>query len=114
MASNSCHSHSLRRTCPPGTRIASVRRQYHPTLAFAHPKKGSGGKDDIDAQSSEYSKSRTDNAAAASDTAFDPSNTRPESEGSASKVRQCILYFAFGPVDEFELTVVKIGRLAES
>jgi hypothetical protein len=101
MASSARNGHSLRRTCPPGTRIASLRRAYHPTPAFAYPKKGSEGKDDMDPQSSEYSESGVDNDAAASDAAFDPSNTTPEGAKKASKVRRRI-YRRF--VTEFELT----------
>jgi hypothetical protein len=68
-----------RQTCPPGTRIASVR-QLHQTTAFGSPRKDAQGKDEIDAAPTEYSKSGTDSDVAHSDTAFDPDTTKPETE----------------------------------
>ena len=78
----------LRRTCPPGTRIASVR-QYHQTKAFDYPRKGSEGRDEIKTEATEYSKSGSDDEVAHSDAAFNPDTTKPETEknGADSKVR---------------------------
>jgi len=84
------YSHGLRRTCPPGTRIArrpkstgtSLQSQnYHTASRWSIPQKDSQGKDDLKPRSTEYSKSSSDDAAAAtSETAFDPNQTKPETE----------------------------------
>jgi hypothetical protein len=78
----------LRRTCPPGTRIASVRK-FHRTTAFSYATKGAENKDEIKAEATEYSKSGSDDQVAHSDTAFDPNTTKPGTEKNRadSKVR---------------------------
>ncbi len=82
----------LRRTCPSGTRIASIR-SFHRTAAVAWPRKDSQHKDSINTEATEYSKSGTDDQAAREeDAAFDPQQTSPEKEqetaGKDSGVRQ--------------------------
>ncbi|KAI9702837.1 MAG: hypothetical protein M1836_008051 [Candelina mexicana] len=70
----------LRKTCPPGTRIASVR-SLHRTTAASWPRKDSQHKDSINTEATEYSKSGTDDQAAREqDAAFDPQKTSPETE----------------------------------
>ena len=49
-----------------------------PTVSF--PRKESQDKDSIDRRSTEYSQSGTDDDAASSSTAFDPNQTKPETE----------------------------------
>lgn len=74
---------TLRRTCPRGTRIASIRNQHrhlHNSSAVSTKKESLQDKDSINTDSNEYSKSGGDKAAAHSDTAFDPNETRPEQE----------------------------------
>jgi hypothetical protein len=75
----------LRRTCPPGTRIASVRR-LHGSSSLAYPPTKEGqDKDSLTPRSTEYSKSGDDDAAAAtSKTAFDPNQTAPETEDKSA------------------------------
>lgn len=71
----------------PTPHLASLRHQpttpqpFHHAARLAYPKKGSEDKDSIDRESSEYSKSGTDDQAAAmGDAAFDPEKTSPEEE----------------------------------
>jgi hypothetical protein len=77
--------HSLRRTCPPGTRISSVRHaQYHRTPPRAYAYKDDQSKDSLNPRSTEYSKSGTDSEAAEQDQAFDPDKTSPEEQQAAA------------------------------
>ncbi|KAI9764197.1 MAG: hypothetical protein M1835_007612 [Candelina submexicana] len=85
-------TYHLRKTCPSGTRIASVR-SLHRTTAVSWPRKDSQHKDSINTEATEYSKSGTDDQAAREqDAAFDPQKTSPETEketaGENSRVKQ--------------------------
>jgi len=80
--------HALRRTCPPHTRIArrsnnsgnsSPSNSFHTNSRYLWPSKDAQDKDSLNPRSTEYSKTGSDDSAA-SDTAFDPSSTRPETE----------------------------------
>ena len=54
---------------------------FHNSAKLAYPRKGSEDKDSINRESTEYSKSGTDDEAAAmNDAAFDPSKTSPEEQ----------------------------------
>jgi hypothetical protein len=87
-------AYQLRRTCPPGTRIASVRQRtksvnsataiavsnFHTSLRV-QAYKDDQDKDSLKPGSSEYSKSGTgDDEAAHSDAAFDPNQTGPKEQ----------------------------------
>jgi len=88
--------YTLRRTCPPGTRIVrrgisgnnsaststtntSPSSSFHTSARYAYPQKDTQDKDSLKPRSTEYSKSGSDDAAA-SGTAFDPNQTKPETE----------------------------------
>ncbi|OCL09787.1 hypothetical protein AOQ84DRAFT_220425 [Glonium stellatum] len=74
-------THRLRATCPPGTKIASVRRLHRtPRPLFAQ--KDAQDKDSLKPRSTQYSQSGggDDAAAAMEKAAFDPSETSPEQE----------------------------------
>ena len=82
--------HGMRRSCPPGTRIANVRRRYHSATPYRYPYKGENEKrDSINTESHEYSKSGSDSQAAQKRVSFDPSVTKPgeEERRADSKVR---------------------------
>jgi hypothetical protein len=90
------NSANMRRTCPPGTRIASVRRsRFHSSPAARYAYKDDQSKDSLQPKSTEYSKSGSDAEAAETDEAFDPSKTSPESQkgdsGSGAKPSVCVL-----------------------
>ncbi|KAF2804642.1 uncharacterized protein BDZ99DRAFT_451766 [Mytilinidion resinicola] len=71
----------LRATCPPRTKIAVVRSQHlHSTPIRAFPRKDDQDRESLNPQSTEYSKSGSDDAAAGGEAAFDPSTTSPEAE----------------------------------
>lgn len=74
---------TLRRTCPPRTRIASVRQIHRSRVLSA--KKGAEDRESVNAEPAEYAKSGSDAQAAHSDTAFDPNETRPEAEEDGGK-----------------------------
>ena len=79
---------TMRRTCPPGTRIASVRRsRFHASPAARYAYKDDQSKDSLNPRSTEYSKSGSDNEAAQTEEAFDPSNTSPEGQASAQEMK---------------------------
>jgi len=73
-------AHRLRAVCPPGTKIASVRRLHRtPRPLFAQ--KDAQDKDSLKPRRTEYSQSGGDDAAAATEkAAFDPNETSPEQE----------------------------------
>jgi len=80
--------HTLRRTCPPHTRIvrrsnnsgnSSPSSSFHTNSRYLWPSKDAQDKDSLKPRSTEYSKSGSDDSAA-NDTAFDPNTTRPETE----------------------------------
>lgn len=72
---------AMRRRCPPGTRISTVRRsRLHGTPATRYAYKDDQDKDSLKPRSIEYGRSGSDNAAAQSDAAFDPEKTSPESQ----------------------------------
>jgi hypothetical protein len=95
-------AYQLRRTCPPGTRIATVRartksnssassgrssftisptQSFHSSALLQRPYKDDQDKDSLKPGSSEYSKSGSgDDQAAATDAAFDPNQTKPETQ----------------------------------
>jgi len=74
------HTYRLRQTCPSGTRIASVRH-LHRATPLSYPRKDDQDKDSINTESTEYSKSGSDAAAAGvEEAAFDPKKTSPEDE----------------------------------
>ena len=75
----------LRRTCPPGTRIASVRRLHRSNGLAYPPTKEGQDKDSLTPRSTEYSKSGgDDDSAAMSKAAFDPNETAPETESKSA------------------------------
>merc|ERR1712072_821448 len=79
---------TMRRTCPPGTRISSVRRsRFHSTPAVRYAYKDDQDKDSLNPRSTEYSKSGSDNEAAQTDEAFDPSTTSPEGQQSKQEMK---------------------------
>jgi hypothetical protein len=87
-SASSVFTHRLRATCPPHTKIASVRRSrdLHTTFGASYPRKDSQDKDDLNPRRSEYSQSGTDDAAAATEkTAFDPSQTSPEEQEQSAE-----------------------------
>lgn len=85
----------MRRTCPPGTRISSVRRsRFHGTPATRYAYKDDQSKDALKPRSTEYSKSGTDSEAAEMDEAFDPQKTNPESQQGAQESKVCSCIFA--------------------
>jgi hypothetical protein len=63
-----------------------VNRAFTQTPLAQYPRKDSQDKDSIDATPTEYSKSGTDADSAHSSTAFDPSQTKPETEKNSSEV----------------------------
>jgi len=73
------YTHRLRTTCPSGTRIPNKTRAFHASPLARFPRKDTQDKDSLKPESTEYSKSGSDDAAAQGDAAFDPSTTRPES-----------------------------------
>lgn len=96
----------LRKSVPTHTRIASIRKQPHPAIVLvapsekhqfsrltwlALPRKDSQDRESIDRESTEYSKSGTDDEAAGLDqAAFDPDTTEPGAEKKAAgKVSPC-------------------------
>lgn len=99
----------LRKSVPPHTRIASIRQQSRPAIGLvvpsekrqfsrltwlALPQKDSQDRESIDRESTEYSKSGTDDQAAGIDwAAFDPNTTEPAAEKKAAgKVSTCIVW----------------------
>ena len=70
----------------PSPLLASIRqptslKPFHNAARLAYPRKGSEDKDSINRESTEYSKSGTDDQAAAmEEAAFDPSKTKPEEQ----------------------------------
>lgn len=91
---------NLRKSVPTHTRIASIRQQPRPAISLvvpsekrhfsrltwlALPRKDSQDRDSIDRESTEYSKSGTDDEAAGLDqAAFDPNTTEPGAEKNAA------------------------------
>lgn len=67
-------------TAPRSSTFAA--RQFQTSTRLAFPRKDAQDKDSLKPESNEYSKSGSDQASAQSDAAFDPSTTKPESEGS--------------------------------
>lgn len=83
----------LRKTVPTHTRIAAVRRPFHPQVSsvapcekrqfsrltlLAYPRKDSQDRESINTEATEYSKSATDDEAARhEEAAFDPNTTDP-------------------------------------
>lgn len=99
----------LRKSVPTHTRIASIRREPRPAIGLlvpsekrqfsrltwlALPRKDSQDRDSIDRESTEYSKSGTDDEAAGLDqAAFDPNTTEPGAEKKAAgKVSTCTAF----------------------
>lgn len=78
---------AMRRTCPPGTRIASVRRSRLSTSAPRYAYKDDMDKDSLKPKSTEYSKSGSDGEAADTDEAFDPQKTSPESQQQSQEAK---------------------------
>lgn len=90
----------LRKSVPTHTRIASIRQQPRPAIGLvvpsekrqfsrltwlALPRKDSQDRESIDRESTEYSKSGTDDEAAGLDqAAFDPDTTEPGAEKKAA------------------------------
>lgn len=90
----------LRKSVPTHTRIASIRQQPRPAICLvvssekrnfsrltwlALPRKDSQDRESIDRESTEYSKSGTDDEAAGLDqAAFDPNTTEPGAEKNAA------------------------------
>lgn len=90
----------LRKSVPTHTRIASIRQQPRPEICLvvpsekrnfsrltwlALPRKDSQDRESIDRESTEYSKSGTDDEAAGLDqAAFDPNTTEPGAEKNAA------------------------------
>lgn len=79
MATTHHHPHRLRTTVPPGTRIAAVRSYYKSSI-HKYPTKDAQDRESLNPQSTEYSKSGSDDIAATSNTAFDPHKTAPETQ----------------------------------
>ncbi|KAF2670433.1 hypothetical protein BT63DRAFT_424377 [Microthyrium microscopicum] len=79
-SSRMAYYRGLRRSCPPGTRIASVKRQFHETATTKYARKDSQDKDSIKPESSEYAQGSSDDVAAKKDVAFDPNTTDPHQE----------------------------------
>ncbi|KAF2837470.1 hypothetical protein M501DRAFT_1017850 [Patellaria atrata CBS 101060] len=76
--------HHPRATCPPGTKIRSVRRFHRAPVAYA--RKDTQHKDSLKPDRAEYSQSGGDDAAAKTEkAAFDPNQTRPEHEEPTAK-----------------------------
>nr|POE49101.1 hypothetical protein CFP56_32251 [Quercus suber] len=75
---------SLRRFVPAPTtpRVTVAARQFQTSSRSAFANKHSQDKDSMKIESNEYSKSGSDQAAAQDGAAFDPSTTKPESEGA--------------------------------
>ncbi|KAF2097723.1 hypothetical protein NA57DRAFT_56910 [Rhizodiscina lignyota] len=85
-------SYRLRSTCPPGTRIASIRQQsqeqrcFHAGTKYAYAQKDTQDKDTLKPRSTQYSQSEGGDDAAATESAFDPSTSSPEE--SSKKVEK--------------------------
>lgn len=85
-------SYRLRSTCPPGTRIASVRQKsqeqkwFH-SVGGLRAQKDTQHKDSLKPRSTEYSKSGGGDQAAATESAFDPSTSDPD-EGTKKVERE--------------------------
>ncbi|KAK5013915.1 hypothetical protein LTR16_004089 [Cryomyces antarcticus] len=73
-------SPSLTRSTPFRLSPALAPRSFHSSRRALYPSKDSQDKDSVVPKSTEYSKSGSDDASAATDAAFDPSTTRPEQE----------------------------------
>ncbi|KAK3079743.1 hypothetical protein LTS18_004013 [Coniosporium uncinatum] len=80
------YTHRLRTTCPSGTRIPNKTRAFHASPIARFPRKDTQDKDSLKPESTEYSKSGSDDAVAQGDAAFDPSTTTPE--GATAKAEQ--------------------------
>jgi hypothetical protein len=117
--SRSSMAHTLRRSCPPHTRItrksgnasssptakspytstttnspnssyfvspsyavtsSSQARSFHSNVRYLYATKDAQDKDSLKPRATEYSKSGSDDAAAHDDAAFDPNQTKPETE----------------------------------
>ncbi|TKA70245.1 hypothetical protein B0A49_05315 [Cryomyces minteri] len=74
-------SPSLTRSTPFRPSLALAPRSFHSSRRALYPSKDSQDKDSVVPKSTEYSKSGSDDASAATeDAAFDPNTTRPEQE----------------------------------
>lgn len=109
----------LRKSVPTHTRIASIRQQPRPEICLvvpsekrnfsrltwlALPRKDSQDRESIDRESTEYSKSGTDDEAAGLDqAAFDPNTTEPGAEKNAA-----------GKVSNYTSTVLRISARFEA
>jgi hypothetical protein len=92
IAASSHRASRLRRSCPPGTRIARVSLSPSRQIASsaylradseqAQKKESLMDKDKMNTGSTEYAKTGSDAQTAHSDQAFDPDTTRPETEKS--------------------------------
>jgi len=80
----STYQHHLRATCPPRTKIVTVRA-LHTTPRALFPRKDDQDRESLKPESTEYSKSGSDDSAAGEGAAFDPSKTSPEAETGSSE-----------------------------
>ncbi|PSS22282.1 hypothetical protein M430DRAFT_65476 [Amorphotheca resinae ATCC 22711] len=72
-----------RQHCSPS--LTRPIRPFSQSSLGSYPRKDSQDKDSINTESTEYSKSGTDDATARQDTAFDPTKTDPEEQKNSGK-----------------------------